>query len=64
MFERIFKNVYTTAGGLVVGAITGAGMAIQDGQITKEAVIAGAIIGAVGAILKDPEWVKRIGKAQ
>lgn len=57
--ERVFKNLYTTIGGMVVGAATGVWMSAQSGQVTKEALITAAAIGAVGALAKNPKWIKR-----
>ena len=57
---RVLGNFRTTVIGIATGAVTGAAAAIYAGQMNKEAVIAGAAIGAAGAWLKDPEWMKRI----
>ena len=58
--NRIFKNLFTTISGLAVGAGTGAIMSVQAGAVTKEALIAGATFGLIGAFLKDPQWAKRM----
>lgn len=61
LFERIAKNLYTTVTGLVAGAATGAVVTFQSGAVTKEALIAGAAVGFVGALLKDPQWLSKLG---
>lgn len=59
MAERVGKNLYTTVGGIVAGGLAGAALTVQSGQLTQEAIIAGAAIGAAGALLKDPRFVRR-----
>lgn len=52
------KEYETTIAGIVLGGATGAALSIQNGQISKEAVIAGATIGAAGALSKTPTWAR------
>jgi hypothetical protein len=60
MLIRIMNNLVTTVGGLIAGAATGAAYAAYNGEWSKEALIAGAAVGLVGAVVKDPEWVKKL----
>lgn len=59
VLARVLDNLYTTVGGMVLGAVTGGAMVVHGGQFTKEAVLAGAAVGAAGALLKDPKRIRR-----
>lgn len=61
LFSRV-KEYESTFAGLILGGAAGAGLAVQSGQITKEAVIVGAAIGALGAISKTPTWMRIFNK--
>lgn len=52
------KEYETTIAGLILGGAAGAGMSIQAGQVTKEALITGVAIGAAGALMKTPTWAR------
>lgn len=52
------KEYESTIAGIVLGGAAGAGMSIQNGQISKEAVMVGAAIGAAGALSKTPTWAR------
>lgn len=56
------KEYETTLAGILLGAGAGAAMSIQSGQVTKEAVITGASIGACGALMKTPTWARIFNK--
>jgi hypothetical protein len=58
--DRILRNLYTTVTGLVTGIVTGVAMTVSTGAVTKETLIVGASIGLLGALLKDPERIKRV----
>jgi hypothetical protein len=56
------KEYETTLAGILLGAGTGAVISIQSGKVTKEALIAGAAIGAGGALMKTPTWARIFNK--
>lgn len=57
--KNVTQHFYTTIAGIVTGAAAGALLAYQSGEVTKEALITGAVIGAIGAVLKDPNWLEK-----
>lgn len=58
------KEYETTLAGILLGAGAGAAITVKSGQVTKEALITGAAIGAGGALLKTPTWARIFTKVR
>lgn len=58
------REYETTLAGILLGAGAGAAITVKSGQVTKEALITGAAIGAGGALLKTPTWARIFTKAR
>lgn len=52
------KEYETTIAGIVLGGATGAALSIQNGQISKEALLLGAAVGIAGTLSKTPTWAR------
>lgn len=58
------KEYETTLAGVVLGGAAGAALVVKSGQVTKEALLTGAVIGAAGALMKTPTWARVFKRVQ
>ena len=58
------KEYEMTLAGVVLGGAAGAAITAKSGQVTKEALLTGAAIGAVGALMKTPTWARVFKRVQ